>query len=600
MEQEETTCRYCGVSYLILHEFQRLQERLREVERELERERGRVERERDSWRERERESVERERESRDKLQHSHLQLEELTAANQLYKDRVKALTLQVSQADSKLVDLRTENKKTREELESELKCSVQLRSVCERQRVLLQDAGPVLQCVAAELREVKEDLSLLSQDQTTALILQHCSTAASERVVLQQEVTRAEEEVGKLQQEIWELQERLHVSDLETETLKNCIQNQELLQNQNQQALKQEVESLQEELQKSHSERAGVERLLESKRKEEEGRSSHLQQQCDEQSATILSLTRDLREKEVSWLSCQHRCESLQQQLLTWKRKEAETRRDLEGAIREGQKIRDEREALMHAQTEELQEMEDTFRRRLELAEEQGSKWRRDAALELDIERQKNEQLIQKYHQLQDKLPTLVQSASRELKEEVSALEARLREREEELKCEREEASAREGRLLREQQAEVEHLQTKLQERHQEALELQRAHRDLLQLREENSTLHQENSLLQETVRRECEERADLTAALSLAREQLLGVRQIAVNSSIARSSATSSLPSLSAGHGRDAVTGDRSTASWHGNSRQLLPALPRLATERPAPLTKARHRISRKDKRSC
>ncbi|KAG7333517.1 hypothetical protein KOW79_003652 [Hemibagrus wyckioides] len=503
MEQEETTCRYCGVSYLILHEFQRLQERLRE-------------------------------------------LEELTAANQLYKDRVKALTLQVSQADSKLVDLRTENKKTREELESELKCSVQLRSVCERQRVLLQDAGPVLQCVAAELREVKEDLSLLSQDQTTALILQHCSTAASERVVLQQEVTRAEEEVGKLQQEIWELQERLHVSDLETETLKNCIQNQELLQNQNQQALKQEVESLQEELQKSHSERAGVERLLESKRKEEEGRSSHLQQQCDEQSATIL------------------------------------------------------REALMHAQTEELQEMEDTFRRRLELAEEQGSKWRRDAALELDIERQKNEQLIQKYHQLQDKLPTLVQSASRELKEEVSALEARLREREEELKCEREEASAREGRLLREQQAEVEHLQTKLQERHQEALELQRAHRDLLQLREENSTLHQENSLLQETVRRECEERADLTAALSLAREQLLGVRQIAVNSSIARSSATSSLPSLSAGHGRDAVTGDRSTASWHGNSRQLLPALPRLATERPAPLTKARHRISRKDKRSC
>ncbi|GAA6073966.1 trichohyalin-like isoform X1 [Tachysurus ichikawai] len=112
------------------------------------------------------------------------------------------------------------------------------------------------------------------------------------------------------------------------------------------------------------------------------------------------------------------------------------------------------------------------------------------------------------------------------------------------------------------------------------------------------------NCVLQETVRRECEERAELTAALSLAREQLLGVRQTAVNSSIPRSSASSSLPSLSAGHSHDAVTVGRSTASWHGNSRQLLPSLPRLATERPAPVIEARHRIStvtgRKDKRSC
>ncbi|TSK38425.1 Leucine-, glutamate- and lysine-rich protein 1 [Bagarius yarrelli] len=231
---------------------------------------------------------------------------------------------------------------------------------------------------------------------------------------------------------------------------------------------------------------------------------------------------------------------------------------ELESAVKHNQKLRG---ALKQAQTEERRKAEEIFSKRLKLAEEQISECKEEVKCERKDSSEREERLLQ--------------------------------ECEEKMKCMLKDSSEREERLLQEQQVEVEHLQIKVNDHQQEAL----------QLREENTSLLKEICLLQETVRRECEERAELTAALSLAREQLLGVTQMTVNSSIPHSPATSSLPSLSVGPSRDNVNRGRSTASWHGNSRQPLPALPRLATERPAPVTEARHRIStvtgRKDKRS-
>ncbi|MEE6522547.1 hypothetical protein FKM82_021141 [Ascaphus truei] len=45
MPREETVCQYCGVSYLILHEFKLLEEKMKAMEKEMKFYQGSVERE---------------------------------------------------------------------------------------------------------------------------------------------------------------------------------------------------------------------------------------------------------------------------------------------------------------------------------------------------------------------------------------------------------------------------------------------------------------------------------------------------------------------------------------------------------------------------
>ncbi|KAK1785355.1 hypothetical protein P4O66_018735 [Electrophorus voltai] len=114
-------------------------------------------------------------------------------------------------------------------------------------------------------------------------------------------------------------------------------------------------------------------------------------------------------------------------------------------------------------------------------------------------------------------------------------------------------------------------------ERQHKVLELQ-------QFREEIASLQEENALLQETVRRECEERAELTATLSEARDQLMKLQRSATDPRGPQGPAQPSLPVLAPGHGhppgRDTPAGRRIPASWQGAS-QPTPALPRLDKQR-------------------
>ncbi|XP_048024116.1 trichohyalin-like isoform X1 [Megalobrama amblycephala] len=538
------------------------------------------------------------------------------------------------------------------ELENERSCRLHLRSRFVQQQWRLREALALLQSSRGEMTTVKSQLThfLETWDNSKAPIQQSCISADAERARLKQEVDGLQAELKSLQVEVPKLRSYLDAAREQMLQLENQVQSQKLLQNQNQEAqsliqgLRDEVKTLKIGLQKSMHQKEHVKKLLEIKSVEKED----LQALWSEQTAAIERLSQDLREKEESRLSCQQRCESMQEQLLAWQQKEEEVTQRLERAEGEMKDLRVarstlqqerlsfHREELRRTHVGELERLEESFRRRLNAAEEHSSKMevllqqkqaeqdkqlkqqemelRREAEIELDIQRQKNQELQNKYQsenqQLQNKIPALIHSATQELREELAELQKRVNKQEEEMQHIRKSASQRQQQLLQEQRTGEAQLQSALQELQQKTQELNQAQSHIHKLREERAALEEEKCFLEETVRRECEEREELTAALTLAKEQLKHTTQnpqdTHTHTRLSRSTLMNSdlpvprlNPSLSLpqtrNHGtsssqssrqrlsewRPASVG-RSTASWHGSSMPA-PTLPKISKGRVA-----------------
>ncbi|XP_056622299.1 protein LEKR1 isoform X2 [Triplophysa dalaica] len=544
MDQTEKACRYCGVSYLILHEFQRLQERLQEVERELERARG---------------SVERERAVRVELRQALDHLDEMKAAVLQQEDTTRALDLQLCVVRHEMESVRTDKERVCTELENEHARRLHLRWRCEQQQQVLEEALALLKSSHGQMTSIKSRFTHFQEnwEDSKALIQQSCIIADAECKHQQQKAEGMEAELNRLQGEVPNLMTCLDAAQEQILHLDSQVQAQKLLQNENQEAwsliqgLREEMKTLNEDLQNNKHEREIVKKLLVTKSAEKEELQELWSKQARDQKAGMERLSRDLREKEESRLSCQQRCESLQEQLLAWQQKEEEMTRRLEQAEAELKDLRaarsnlqQERKELRRIHAGELERLQESFRTRLEAAEqERNSKMeacleqkqaekekqlkelemelRRDAVIELDIQRQKNQELLQKYQnenqQLQKKVPAMIHLATQELHEEIAVLQ----------ECIKQQGEACESAPQREQQA----LQREGDAQLQSALQdLQQAQKQLQQLKEEKTALEEEKYLLEETVRRECEEREELTSALTLAREQLLDLKHISMN----------------------------------------------------------------------
>ncbi|XP_028275987.1 trichohyalin [Parambassis ranga] len=543
MDHSETVCFYCGVSYLIFHEFDKLHTQVVQLETELQtlredaqrekaqleaHELGRLEWERALRLEVQRQAELRERSTREELEERNREnaralrdefeaqyerkRRELEVEYQtIYEEEKRLLTGELEELEAEKL------RKQREELEERAE---------ERERVL-SDAQQNANKKIEELRK--------HQQQLEERLAMEAAMKEDVEQVLGKEKHRGEILRGvcvRQQQALRETLSSLRSSGSELTDVRGFLSQltgawqvfkSQILQESTQvfSALSEKLQHSSVELQKTREEKQHLtQQLMEHKRQREE----QLCQQEDserELRGELLSLKAELEEKHKRWLSCQQRCDAMQEQLSSWDQKgeqmnqkysaAAEEVRQLRKALQkiqqEMRELRREREILIESHGRTLTKMKEDHKQQLaaKLAtaleehrsqsalHQQMEELQRQAELEQTINRGKHQVLLLQCQKDCSQLQQKLEERHLELNELQEELQQERRRREEERRRRREEETQR-----------------------QEARELMTV---------KNAELQEEVALLQETVRRECEEREELTAALCQAQKELCGLR---------------------------------------------------------------------------
>ncbi|XP_062988024.1 protein LEKR1 [Elgaria multicarinata webbii] len=659
MSRDETVCKYCGVSYLILHEFKLLEEKVKAMEEKVKFYEG---------------SVEREKTLQEKLQRLNRDFEKCTAASESKAGRMKALSLEFENKQAALQNLTEQLRCLQKEREVLYRKSQLLRKTLERHMFILKKAFVLLPFIRGELNSIKEGIFSFFNQWTALkgevfLRLKTINiTGLAENSSLNQKLGKCQTENLVLQEEVQHLRLISNAAELEAEQLQASLLRESELQNRchelqvkTQGQYDQKISKLnsyfppegaecslifnkQKDIMTSHGEEEkalimnvshvqccsyalemlgnddnevkfwsvmpirplrlhnGQQPYLSNgqvisekecilrpvfivairndakKSKEVEDRRSELQKLVSEIERSESRFTHTLTEREQSLLACQQTCRRLQEEAVEKERKEGDLKKQTDHLESELETIKSllkqreeevvtlkqERESVLISHQNRTEQLQETLRQKVlneknwqekietDRAKEQAHhkqeilRLKEDARMELDIEKQKHQELIAKYQKDQDellhmKIPVLLSSATNNLKMEMDTLEKKLREAQAKLteknhECEKEWQGLKrnladlELQLHEERstcQSVTEDMAEEIKKKSYELEKLTQEHTELIQ---NMNQVQEENALLQDTVRRECEERYELTEALAQAREQVMELKKLGGN----------------------------------------------------------------------
>ncbi|XP_069648989.1 protein LEKR1 isoform X2 [Haliaeetus albicilla] len=564
MSRDETVCKYCGVSYLILHEFKVMEEKVKAMEKEIKFYEG---------------SIEREKGLQAELQSLYQDLEHYRADSESKTERIKTLTVELKTKQDEFKKVKEDLRYFQEEKEAAYKQSQVLRNTLEHHCSTLNKAVSLFPFIRSELDSIKEVIAsnlenwAAMKEEIFLQIKTVSKEALTEIPKLNQRLAKSQRENECLQEKVKHLTLVADTVELKTQQLQTSLQQGNELQSRCRELQKEtldltnQVETIGLKLQKVTAETDHYKKLLMVKSAELDVCQNELKKMKYENGISESRLMKELKEKEESLLICQQVCKHLQEEVAEKERKEEDLKRrtgrsesELEALKALLRQTEEEVVMLKQERTEQLQETlrqkmrnEDNWREKMEIDLAKGEarhkeailKVKEEARVELDIERQKQQELITKYQrdheELQKKIPGLISSATNSLRKETEILEKKLQDAQVKL-AEKDEDKEKEIQSLKRLITELE-FQLTMEKNNNESFldnmrkeikhksdELEKLTQERTQLIHNLSQVQEENTLLQETVRRECEERYELTAALTQAREQVLELKKLSGN----------------------------------------------------------------------
>ncbi|KAG8445261.1 hypothetical protein GDO86_010151 [Hymenochirus boettgeri] len=141
MPREETICKFCGVSYLILHEFKLLEEKIKAMEKELQFYQG---------------SADREKQLQEDLRRLSQELEQNKTDSESRTKRLSATLLQLEKREDELQMLTNELKQYKEDVKASHSQQELLREKVAKQQSHLTKTSSLLRFLQSDQNQIKK------------------------------------------------------------------------------------------------------------------------------------------------------------------------------------------------------------------------------------------------------------------------------------------------------------------------------------------------------------------------------------------------------------------------------------------------------------